>query len=67
VTASSTTIAVTIGGPLIDAVNRSSGIGTGERVELGLGVAYFVIGALALMPVREPRRRGPVAEVAGPA
>lgn len=58
VTASSTTIAVTIGGPLIDALNHSAGIGTGERVELIAGAIYFVIGAAALIPVREPRRRG---------
>src|SRR3954469_22482430 len=37
VTASSTTIAVAIGGPIIDALNRSAGIGTGERIELILG------------------------------
>lgn len=57
VTASSTTIAVAIGGPLIDAVNRSAAIGTGERVQLLVGVGYFLVGALALMPVREPDRR----------
>src|SRR4051794_22034689 len=57
VTASSTTIAVTIGGPLIDALNHSAGIGTGERVELVLGAIYFFVGALALIPVREPDRR----------
>jgi len=57
VTASSTTIAVAIGGPIIDALNRSAGIGTGERVELILGAVYFLIGALALAPVREPSRR----------
>jgi MFS family permease len=57
VTASSTTIAVAIGGPIIDALNRSSGIGTGERIELILGAVYFLVGALALIPVREPSRR----------
>ena len=51
VTASSTTIAVIIGGPLIDALNGSLGVGMGERVELVLGVAYFVVGALFLRPV----------------
>jgi MFS family permease len=59
VTASATTIAVAIGGPVIDALNKSAGIGAGERVELFLGVGYFIVGALALMPVREPKRRGP--------
>ena len=57
VTASSTTIAVTIGGPLIDTLNRSSGLGTGERVELVFGAVYFLVGALALIRVREPSRR----------
>jgi MFS family permease len=65
VTASSTTIAVAIGGPIIDALNRSAGIGTGERIELILGAVYFLVGALALVPVREPdRRRTPEIAVA---
>ena len=57
VTASSTTIAVIIGGPLIDAVNKSAGIGTGPRLELAFGVGYFILGALLLRPVAEPDRR----------
>jgi MFS family permease len=57
VTASSTTIAVIIGGPLIDAVNKAAGIGTGPRFELLFGVAYFIPGALVLRPVAEPDRR----------
>jgi MFS family permease len=57
VTASSTTIAVIIGGPLIDIVNRATTIGTGERLELVFGVGYFIIGALLLRPVAEPQRR----------
>jgi MFS family permease len=57
VTASSTTIAVIIGGPLIDAVNKAAGIGTGPRLELLFGVAYFILGALLLRPVAEPDRR----------
>jgi MFS family permease len=64
VTASSTTIAVIIGGPMIDILNRSVGIGVGERVELLFGVGYFVIGALALRPVAEPDRRGSTGEAA---
>jgi MFS family permease len=63
VTASSTTIAVMIGGPLIDAVNRSAGIGAGPRLEVALGIAYFVLGSLALRPVAEPDRRRRSAEV----
>jgi MFS family permease len=57
VTASSTTIAVAIGGPVIDIVNRSAGVGAGPRWELVLGIGYFVLGALALRPVAEPDRR----------
>jgi MFS family permease len=57
VTASSTTIAVAIGGPLIDVLNKGLGIGAGERIEFLLGVGYFALGALTLMPVREPSRR----------
>lgn len=57
VTASSTTIAVIIGGPLIDAVNKSAGIGAGPRWVVALGIVYFLLGALALRPVTEPNRR----------
>jgi MFS family permease len=67
VTASSTTIAVIIGGPLIDAINRAAGIGSGERIELILGVAYFALGAVMLRPVAEPDRRGSAALEAAPA
>jgi MFS family permease len=63
VTASSTTIAVMIGGPLIDAVNRSAGVGAGPRWEVALGILYFVLGSLALRPVAEPDRRRRSAEV----
>jgi MFS family permease len=56
VTASSTTLAVIIGGPLIDALNRSLGIGAGPRLEVALGIVYFVLGSLALRPVQEPDR-----------
>jgi MFS family permease len=57
VTASSTTIAVIIGGPLIDIVNRTAGTGAGPRLELIFGIAYFVLGAVCLRPVGEPDRR----------
>jgi MFS family permease len=56
VTASATTLAVIIGGPLIDVVNRTAGIGTGPRLEFLFGVAYFLLGGLALRPVVEPPR-----------
>jgi MFS family permease len=59
VTASSTTIAVGIGGPLIDVVNRQAGIGAGPRVEVLLGIGYYVLGSLLLRPVVEPRRTRP--------
>jgi MFS family permease len=57
VTASSTTIAVAIGGPIIDVVNRSAGIGAGPRWEVAIGILYFALGALALRPVAEPARQ----------
>jgi MFS family permease len=57
VTASSTTLAVLIGGPLIDVIDRAAGSGTGPRVELVFGVVYFVLGGLLLRPVIEPLRR----------
>jgi MFS family permease len=57
VTASSTTVAVIVGGPMIDLINRTVAVGVGERVEFLFGVAYFLIGALALRPVVEPDRR----------
>ena len=56
VTASSTVIAVIIGGPLIDVLNRSIGIGAGPRIEVALGIVYFLLGSLALRPVVEPPR-----------
>jgi MFS family permease len=57
VTASSTTIAVIIGGFVIDLVNKQFGLGSGVRIELLFGVAYFALGAMLLRPVVEPDRR----------
>jgi MFS family permease len=57
VTASSTTLAVIIGGFVLDFVNAGFGKGSGVRVEYLLGVMYFVLGALLLRPVVEPDRR----------
>ena len=57
VTASSTTIAVIIGGFVLDLVGKALGASTGIRVELLFGVAYFALGALLLRPVVEPDRR----------
>jgi MFS family permease len=57
VTASSTTLAVIIGGFVLDYVNAGFGKGSGVRVEYLFGVAYFVLGAALLRPVKEPDRR----------
>lgn len=57
VTASATTIAVAIGGPLIDIVNRTVGVGAGPRLEITVGIGYFILGAILLRPVVEPDRR----------
>jgi MFS family permease len=56
VTASSTTITVAIGGFVLDFGDLAYGLGTGVRLVYLLGVVYFVIGAIALRPVVEPRR-----------
>ncbi len=57
VTASSTTIAVAIGGLTMDAVGRAVGHrGPGPRIVMLLGIVYFTLGALALRPVVEPPR-----------
>jgi MFS family permease len=56
VTASSTTIAVAIGGLTMDAVGDAVGIGAGPRTVMLLGIIYFTLGALALRRVDEPRR-----------
>jgi MFS family permease len=67
VTASSTTIAVTIGGLTMDAVGRTIGLGAGPRVVMLLGLVYFTLGALALRPVVEPPRGRRAAAVTPPA
>jgi MFS family permease len=56
VTASSTTIAVAIGGLTMDAVGKALGIGAGPRTVMLIGIIYFTLGAFALRPVVEPRR-----------
>jgi MFS family permease len=66
-TASSTAIAVAIGGVFIDVVNKGLGTGTGDRLELLLAMAYFLIGALLLRPVVEPARQTPTPLAAAPA
>jgi MFS family permease len=56
-TQSSTTIAVIVGGLLIDLIARAAlPLGTGQRVVLFVGVAYYILGALTLRSVVEPPR-----------
>jgi hypothetical protein len=45
------------GGKLMDFVNGVAGYGSGPRAAFLLAVAFFVIGALLLRPVVEPRTR----------
>jgi MFS family permease len=56
VTASSTTIAVAVGGLTMDAVGKALGTGAGPRTVMLLGIVYFTLGAFALRPVVEPPR-----------
>jgi MFS family permease len=55
-TASSGILAVAIGGNLMDAANASLGYGAGPRAALTLAIAYFVVGAVLLVPVDARRR-----------
>ena len=58
-TASAGTFTLAIGGAVVmDNVNRWIGYGTGPRASLLLGVACYVVGALLLLRVVEPRREG---------
>jgi len=57
-TTSSTVIAVATAGLLLDTVNINFGLGLGPRAAYLLGGAYYVIAALTLRPVVEPRRPG---------
>ena len=67
-TQSSTTIAVIIGGLMLDAIARATlSPGTGERVILFVGVLYYVLGALTLRSVIEPPRQQPLASTPVPA
>ncbi|MBA2372667.1 MAG: MFS transporter [Chloroflexi bacterium] len=56
-TTSSTLLAVASGGLLLDFVNGIAGEGAGPRAAYLLGAAYYVIAAITLRPVVEPRRR----------
>jgi MFS family permease len=55
-TATAGIVAVMSGGLLMDAANAALGAGMGPRLALGLAVIYYVLGALLLKPVIEPRR-----------
>ncbi|MEO5919308.1 MAG: MFS transporter [Candidatus Limnocylindrales bacterium] len=55
-TATSGIFAVMTGGLLMDRMNAFLGYGAGPRMAFGLGVIYFVIGAILLRPVVEPPR-----------
>ena len=67
-TASAGAVALAIGGALVmDNVNHWLGYGTGPRAALLVGVACYVVGALALIPVREPARDEAEPEASAPA
>jgi MFS family permease len=57
-TTSSTLFAVATGGLLLDLVNGWLGLGAGPRAAYLLGAVYYLVSAVTLMPVVEPRRRG---------
>ena len=62
-TGASSPFAVAVGGVVADIVNRAAGIGVGMRVSLLVALALYIVAAVALRPVREPRRTA----VSGPA
>jgi MFS family permease len=56
-TASAGSVTLAVGGALVmDNVNRWLGYGTGPRAALLVGVACYIMGALLLIPVKEPNR-----------
>jgi MFS family permease len=57
-TGASTIVALIVGSFALDTFNASFGIGAGPRAAYLIGAAGFVIGALLLVPVVEPERRG---------
>ena len=56
-TASSTVFALAAGGPIIDAVNITFGLGAGPRAAYALGAAFYLVAILLFRPVAEPDRR----------
>jgi MFS family permease len=63
-TGSSTLLAVASGGIVLDLVNAVAGVGAGPRAAFLLGLAYYVVAAILLRPVKEPpaSARGQAAE-----
>jgi len=63
-TGTSGLLAVTTGALMMDAVNIAFGVGTGPRAAFLLGLAYYVVAAILLRPVKEPpaSARGQAAE-----
>ena len=53
-TGTSGLLAVTTGALMMDAVNIAFGVGTGPRAAFLLGLAYYVVAAILLRPVKEP-------------
>lgn len=64
-TGASGPVSVALGGVLADMVNRAAGIGVGMRVSLLVALGLYVLAAVALRPVIEPRRRRAVPSEAG--
>ena len=67
-TGSSSLLAVATGGIVLDVINATFGLGTGARAAFLLGLAYYVVAAVLLRPVKEPpaSERGRAAEAAAP-
>jgi hypothetical protein len=55
-TASASIFALALGGTLMDAVDKSAGLGSGPRAAYALAVVFFVVGGLLLRPVDEHYR-----------
>ena len=55
-TGSSTPLSIATGGIVVDLVNSTLGLGTGPRAAYLLGVVYYVVAAVLLRNVTEPRR-----------
>ena len=55
-TGASSPVSVAVGGIIADIVNRAAGMGVGMRVSLLVALGLYVLAAVALRPVVEPRR-----------